>query len=83
MSNPGTTYCTREEVQRMCSTKDPIRGLQNYIEAWGLPSEQELKQLDKKAKAEVDAAVDEAKLAPSPSWRTSGPISTLRALGRR
>ena len=32
MSDHGTTYRTREEVQCMCSTQDPIRGLQHYIE---------------------------------------------------
>ncbi|KAG0707848.1 dehydrogenase E1 component-domain-containing protein [Suillus ampliporus] len=66
MSDPGTTYRTREEVQRMRSTQDPIRGLQRYIEEWGLASEQELKQLDKDAKAEVDQAVEEAKQSPEP-----------------
>ena len=43
MSDPGTTYRSREEVQRMRSTQDPIRGLQHYIEQWGLASEDELK----------------------------------------
>lgn len=43
MSDPGTTYRTREEVQRMRSTKDPIRGLQRNIEDWGIATEQELK----------------------------------------
>lgn len=66
MSDPGTTYRTREEVQRMRSTQDPIRGLQRYIEEWGLATEQELKQFDKEAKAEVDAAVAEAKESPEP-----------------
>ncbi|KAJ7096056.1 dehydrogenase E1 component-domain-containing protein [Mycena epipterygia] len=66
MSDPGTTYRTREEVQRMRSTQDPIRGLQRNIEEWGLATEQELKQLDKDAKAEVDAAVEEAKASPEP-----------------
>ena len=43
MSDPGTTYRTREEIQRIRSTQDPIRGLQRYIEEWGLASEDELK----------------------------------------
>lgn len=45
MSDPGTTYRTREEVQRMRSTQDPIRGLQKNIEEWGVATEQELKVL--------------------------------------
>ncbi|KAH9952064.1 mitochondrial pyruvate dehydrogenase E1 component beta subunit [Amylocystis lapponica] len=71
MSDPGTTYRTREEVQRMRSTKDPIRGLQRYIEEWNLASEDELKKIDKDAKAEVDAAVEEVKTYPLP------PVSDL------
>lgn len=43
MSDPGTTYRTREEVQRMRSTQDPIRGLQHYIEQWGVATEPDLK----------------------------------------
>jgi len=43
MSDPGTTYRTREEVQRMRSTQDPIRGLQRYLEEWGIASDAELK----------------------------------------
>lgn len=69
MSDPGTTYRTREEVQRMRSTQDPIRGLQKYIEEWGLATEQELKMLDKEAKAEVDEAVEEAKKSPEPDLK--------------
>jgi pyruvate dehydrogenase E1 component alpha subunit len=43
MSDPGTTYRTREEIQRMRSTQDPIKGLQKYLEDWGVASEEELK----------------------------------------
>jgi pyruvate dehydrogenase E1 component alpha subunit len=66
MSDPGTTYRTREEVQQMRSTRDPIRGLQKYIEEWGIASEEDLKKFDKDAKSEVDAAVEEAKASPEP-----------------
>ena len=44
----------------MRSTQDPIRGLQKYIEDWGLATEEELKTIDKESKAEVDKAVEEA-----------------------
>ncbi|KAH6899303.1 hypothetical protein BKA70DRAFT_1313944 [Coprinopsis sp. MPI-PUGE-AT-0042] len=43
MSNPGTAYPTREKVQRMICPQDPIRGLQKYLEEWGVVSEQGLK----------------------------------------
>ncbi|KZT08843.1 mitochondrial pyruvate dehydrogenase E1 component beta subunit [Laetiporus sulphureus 93-53] len=66
MSDPGTSYRTREEIQRVRSTNDPIRGLQSYLADWGLATEEGLKKLDKDAKAEVDAAVEEAKKAPFP-----------------
>jgi len=66
MSDPGTTYRTREEIQRMRSTQDPIKGLQKYLEDWGVASEGDLKRIDKQAKAEVDQAVEEAKASPEP-----------------
>lgn len=66
MSDPGTTYRTRDEVQKMRSTQDPIRGLQKYIEDWGLATEEELKAIDKESKTEVDKAVEEAKASPEP-----------------
>ncbi|KAF8470456.1 pyruvate dehydrogenase e1 component alpha subunit [Russula ochroleuca] len=66
MSDPGTTYRTREEVQRMRSTQDPIRGLQHYIEEWGIASGADLKGIDKAAKEEVDKAVEAAKTSPVP-----------------
>ncbi|KIY46031.1 pyruvate dehydrogenase e1 component alpha subunit [Fistulina hepatica ATCC 64428] len=66
MSDPGTTYRTRDEVQRMRSTQDPIRGLQRYFEEWGLASVDELKVIEKDVKAEIEAAVEEAKASPEP-----------------
>ncbi|MBW0551035.1 hypothetical protein O181_090750 [Austropuccinia psidii MF-1] len=66
MSDPGTTYRTREEIQHMRSTNDPITGLRNRLIEWGVISEAELKAIDKEAKAEVDIAVEEAKNSPEP-----------------
>lgn len=66
LSDPGTTYRTREEVQKMRSGSDPIQGLKNKILEWGVVEESELKALDKAAKEEVDQAVEEAKKSPEP-----------------
>jgi len=66
MSDPGTTYRTREEIQNMRSKNDPIMGLKSRILEWGVMTEQDLKQLDKDAREEVDAAVEEAKKSPAP-----------------
>ncbi|KAI9675430.1 MAG: alpha subunit of pyruvate dehydrogenase [Caeruleum heppii] len=57
MSDPGTTYRTREEIQRMRSTNDPIAGLKQKLLDWGITSEEELKQMDKSARAHVDEEV--------------------------
>lgn len=69
MSDPGTTYRTRDEIQRMRSTQDPIKGLQKYLEEWGVTTEDELKRIDKQAKAVVDQAVEEAKASPEPELK--------------
>jgi len=60
MSDPGTTYRTREEIQRMRSTQDPIAGLKQKILEWGVTNEEELKGIDKEARNAVDAEVAEA-----------------------
>ncbi|KAI4675688.1 uncharacterized protein J4E88_007722 [Alternaria novae-zelandiae] len=57
MSDPGTTYRTREEIQRMRSTNDPIAGLKQKLLDWGVTSEEELKSIDKQARSEVDEEV--------------------------
>ncbi|KAL4891710.1 dehydrogenase E1 component-domain-containing protein [Aspergillus ambiguus] len=57
MSDPGTTYRSREEIQRMRSTHDPIAGLKQKILDWNVMAEDELKALDKAARAHVDEEV--------------------------
>jgi pyruvate dehydrogenase E1 component alpha subunit len=66
MSDPGTTYRTREEIQRMRSTQDPIAGLKQKLIDWGVTSEDELKQIDKDARTTVDQEVAEAEKMPPP-----------------
>ncbi|KAF2144160.1 uncharacterized protein K452DRAFT_296392 [Aplosporella prunicola CBS 121167] len=65
MSDPGTTYRTREEIQRMRSTNDPIAGIKQKLLEWGV-AEDELKTIDKEARANVDAEVAEAEKMPAP-----------------
>lgn len=66
MSDPGTTYRTREEIQRMRSTNDPIAGLKQKLLDWHITTEDELKALDKEARAYVDAEVKEAESMEPP-----------------
>lgn len=66
MSDPGTTYRTREEIQRMRSTNDPIAGLKQKILEWGVSSEEELKSIDKEARSHVDEEVAAAEAMPVP-----------------
>ncbi|CAG8958138.1 hypothetical protein HYFRA_00000484 [Hymenoscyphus fraxineus] len=66
MSDPGTTYRTREEIQRMRSTQDPIAGLKQKLLEWNVTTEEELKRIDKDARAAVDAEVAEAEAMPPP-----------------
>ncbi|KAL2863534.1 pyruvate dehydrogenase (acetyl-transferring) subunit E1 alpha [Aspergillus lucknowensis] len=66
MSDPGTTYRSREEIQRMRSTHDPIAGLKQKILDWGVMAEEDLKALDKSARAFVDEEVAIAEKMPIP-----------------
>ena len=66
MSDPGTTYRTREEIQHMRSANDPITGLKQRMLEWGIVTEDELKTIDKEARSSVDKAVEEAKASPEP-----------------
>ncbi|KAJ2559640.1 alpha subunit of pyruvate dehydrogenase [Coemansia sp. RSA 1933] len=67
MSDPGTTYRTREEVQHMRSTSDPITGYKQRLLEAGAASEADLKAIDKAAKALIDEALAKAKAIPEPA----------------
>ena len=66
MSDPGTTYRTREEIQRMRSTNDPIAGLKQRLLDWGVVAEDELKGLDKEARNHVNEEVAAAEAMSAP-----------------
>lgn len=61
MSDPGTTYRTREEIQQMRSTRDTIKLVQSQILENDFAKEEELKEIEARIKAEVDEAAARAK----------------------
>jgi TPP-dependent pyruvate/acetoin dehydrogenase alpha subunit len=80
MSDPGTTYRTREEIQNMRSSNDAIQGLKSKLLEWGVVNENELKELDKQARKKVDDEVAEAEKSPErirPPFPSPPPIHIL------
>ena len=67
MSDPGTTYRTREEISLMRSSKDPITGLRQRILDHNLASDTELKQIEKDARSYMEEAKQKALKDDSPS----------------
>ncbi|RWS19745.1 putative pyruvate dehydrogenase E1 component subunit alpha-like protein, partial [Leptotrombidium deliense] len=61
MSDPGTSYRTREEIQEVRQTRDPITHFRDKIVDAGLVTIEEIKQIDSEAKKEIDEAVKVAK----------------------
>lgn len=66
MSDPGTSYRTREEVKSVRSKRDPVAHLKQHMIDWDIATEKEIKQFDKEARAYVDSQVKEADAAPAP-----------------
>lgn len=66
MSDPGTTYRSREEIQQMRSTRDTIKLVQSQLLELSWASEEELKEIESKVKKEVDEAAKRAKEDPFP-----------------
>lgn len=53
----------------MRSTNDPIAGLKQKLLDWGITSEEELKSIDKEARAFVDGEVAEAEKMAVPDTK--------------
>ncbi|KAF3171320.1 alpha subunit of pyruvate dehydrogenase [Orbilia oligospora] len=66
MSDPGTSYRTREEVSWMRTNQDAIAGLRTRLLDWGVVTEDGLKELDKGVKDVVDPEVAAAEAAEVP-----------------
>lgn len=61
MSDPGTSYRTRDEVQEVRQTRDPITSYKEKILTAGLATVDEIKKIDADIKKEVDEATKWAK----------------------
>uniref|UniRef100_A0A1B6CAI5 Pyruvate dehydrogenase E1 component subunit alpha n=1 Tax=Clastoptera arizonana TaxID=38151 RepID=A0A1B6CAI5_9HEMI len=61
MSDPGTSYRTREEIQEVRQTRDPITSFKEKIISANLVNLEELKKIDSEIKQKVDAATKFAK----------------------
>jgi len=63
MSDPGTSYRTREEVQEVRQTRDPITSFREKIINANLVEADELKKIDQEVRKEIEEAVTIAKAA--------------------
>jgi pyruvate dehydrogenase E1 component alpha subunit len=66
MSDPGK-YRTREEIDQVRKTRDPIDHLRDRLESLGLADEARLKALDAEARAIVADAAEFARTTPEPA----------------
>ncbi|CAH1125704.1 unnamed protein product [Ceutorhynchus assimilis] len=61
MSDPGTSYRTREEVQEVRQTRDPITSFKEKIISSNLVTAEEIKEIDAQIRTDIDAATKQAK----------------------
>lgn len=62
MSDPGTSYRSRDEIQEVRQTRDPITSFREKITSAGLVAVEELKQIEAQIRGEVDDAQKKSKL---------------------
>ncbi|KAG0591745.1 hypothetical protein KC19_1G198500 [Ceratodon purpureus] len=66
MSDPGSTYRTRDEISGVRQERDPIERIRKLLLSHEIATVAELKQIEKDAKKEVEDALSKAKESPSP-----------------
>ena len=67
MSDPGSTYRTRDEISSMRQKRDPVEHVRRLLLDNGMCESQELKAIEKDIKKEIDSAVEKSKTDPKPS----------------
>ena len=66
MSDPGTSYRTRDEVQQVRKNRDPLLLLKTKLIESGLLTEDEINSMDKEIRKTVDQAQQVARAAEQP-----------------
>ena len=67
MSDPGTTYRNREEIALTRSTRDPLEFVKKTMIDAGFAEAEEIKELEKKIRKDVQKEVLKAKESKPPS----------------
>eukprot|EP00262_Sarcandra_glabra_P003778 TRINITY_DN14565_c1_g1_i1.p1 TRINITY_DN14565_c1_g1~~TRINITY_DN14565_c1_g1_i1.p1 ORF type:complete len:428 (+),score=58.54 TRINITY_DN14565_c1_g1_i1:79-1284(+) len=66
MSDPGSTYRTRDEITGVRQERDPLERIRKLIFSHDLATAAELKEIEKDIRKAVDEAIAEAKESPMP-----------------
>ena len=66
MSDPGITYRSKDEVQNVRQTRDPIEICRQMILERSWASEEELKAIEKNIRKRIDQEVEQIKNDPFP-----------------
>lgn len=69
MSDPGTSYRSRDEIAKVREAKDPITRTKDRLIKNGWATEEELKAIEKAIREEVDADLEKAKAGPDPDLK--------------
>lgn len=67
MSDPGITYRTREEINEVRTNRDPIEIVRKLLLENSWAQESELKEIEKKIRADIEADVEKIKTDPEPT----------------
>ncbi len=67
MSDPGVTYRTREEINEVRVNRDPVEIVRKLLLENKWAEEKELKDIEKKIRADIEADVEKIKGDPEPT----------------
>ncbi|KAE9454556.1 hypothetical protein C3L33_13541, partial [Rhododendron williamsianum] len=87
MSDPGSTYRTRDEISGVRQERDPLERIRKLVLSHDLATEKELKDIEKEVRKEVDDAIAQAKVrnlkAQCQNPSNSSPMCMLKTLELR